>query len=105
SGPSTLHLTVNPGDGVRLRSGAYLEQLDLEENQTYTLSFSARANVVRPVEITVSRDEPLWRTDKWRTRGLRRVLSLTPEWQEFRLVFVTHSIVDVASRLSILAGH
>jgi len=103
--PATLHVTVQPGDGVRFRSAAFLDQLHFVEGATYTLTFSARANVERPIEVTASRDEPLWRTDKWRTVGLRSIVKLSPEWQEFRLVFVTHSIVDVLSRLSILAGH
>lgn len=103
--PATLHVMVKPGDGVRFRSAAFLNDLRVVEGATYTLTFAARADQRRPVEVTLSRDEPLWRTDKWRTRGLRSVLTLTPEWREFRLVFVTHSIIDVASRLSILAGH
>src|SRR5690606_10171661 len=74
----TVHMIVKPGDGVRLRSAAYLDQLRLVDHATYTLTFSARANVTRPVEITLSRDEPLWRTDKWRTRGLRAVVTLQP---------------------------
>ena len=105
TGPSEAHITVKPGDGVRWRSAAYLDALRLVENATYTVTFSARADTARAAELTVSRDEPLWRTDKWRTRGLRTMLALTPEWQEFRFAFVTHSIVDVGSRLSILAGN
>ncbi len=103
--PAEVEITVKPGDAVRWRSAAFLDQLRLVEGATYTLSFSARADQVRPVEVAVSRDEPLWRTDKWRTRGLRQVLSLSPEWKTFRLVFTTHSIVDVGSRLSFIAGH
>ena len=102
---SELHLSVLPGDGVRWRSAAYLDRLRMVENATYTLSFSARADAARAAEITLSRDEAQWRTDKWRTRGLREMLALTPKWQEFRFVFVTHSVVDVLSRLSIIAGH
>lgn len=102
---ANVHVHVKPGDGVRLRSAAYLDQLRFMENETYTLTFSARADQARPIEVAVSRDEAGWRTDKWRTRGLRQILTLTPEWQEFRLVFTTHSIVDVLSRLNVLAGH
>lgn len=105
SDPASVHLVVKPGDGVRWRSAAYLDGLSLVENATYTLTFAARADAARPAELAVARDEPLWRTDKWRTRGLRTMLSLTPDWQEFRFVFVAHSIVDVASRLSLLAGN
>jgi hypothetical protein len=105
SDPSTAHMVVKPGDGVRLRSAAFLDQLRFAENATYTLTFSARADQRRPIEVAVSRDEAGWRTDKWRTRGLRQILTLAPEWQDFRLVFTTHSLVDVGSRLSVLAGH
>ncbi len=103
--PDAVHITVKPGDGVRLRSSAYLNSLRLVDQATYTLTFRAKADKVRPIEVATSRDEPLWRTDKWRTRGLRSVVQLSPEWQEFRFVFTTHSIVDVQSRLAILAGH
>ncbi|PTY08868.1 hypothetical protein DB347_04670 [Opitutaceae bacterium EW11] len=103
--PDSAEIVVKPGDGVRWRSAAYLDQLRFAEGATYTLAFSARADAKRPIDVTVGRDEPGWRTDKWRTRGLRSTLELTPEWKSYRLVFVTHSIVDVASRLSIIAGH
>ncbi len=103
--PATVQVNVGSGDGVRWRSAAYLDRLRFIEDATYTLSFSARGDAVRPAEITVSRDESLWRTDKWRTVGLRSVISLEPAWKEYRFVFVTHSIVDVGSRLSIIAGH
>jgi len=105
AGPREVRLTVRPGDGVRWRSGAYLDALRLTENTTYTLTFSARADAERRAELAVARDEPLWRTDKWRTRGLRTMLALTPQWQEFRFSFVAHSIVDVGSRLAVLAGN
>ncbi len=103
--PSEVHITVGPGDGVRWRSAAHLDGLRLVENTTYTVVFSARADAARRDELAVARDEPLWRTDKWRTRGLRTMLELTPEWREFRFVFVAHSIVDVGSRLALLAGN
>jgi hypothetical protein len=104
--PGEVRLNVKPGgDGVRWRSAAFLDQLRFVDDATYTLTFAARADAVRTAEVTVSRDEPGWRTDKWRTRGLRTTIALAPEWQEFRFAFVTHSIIDVASRLSILAGH
>ncbi|HYP18066.1 MAG TPA: hypothetical protein VEQ65_12715, partial [Opitutus sp.] len=102
---TTVQVEVGPGDGVRWRSAAYLDQLRLIEGATYTLTFNARADRKRPIDVAVSRDEPGWRTDKWRTRGLRATVALTPEWQPVRLVFTTHSIVDVGSRLSIIAGH
>lgn len=93
------------GDGVRLRAGASLGDLRLRDGATHTLTFRARADRDRPIEVAVARDEAGWRTDKWRTLGLRQVLPLTTEPREFRLVFVTHSIVDVGARLAVLAGH
>lgn len=102
---SDVRIDVKPGDGVRWRSAAFLDRLQLVDGATYTLTFSVRADRERPIEVTVGRDEAGWRTDKWRTRGLRSVVALTTAWQPVRLVFTTHSIIDVASRLTITAGH
>ncbi|MBE2214280.1 MAG: hypothetical protein IAE82_10450 [Opitutaceae bacterium] len=103
--PGEVHVSIQPGDGVRWRSAAYLDALRLTENSTYTLTFSARADIARRAEIAVGRDDPLWRTDKWRSRGLRAMIDLAPVWRDYRHVFVAHSIVDVATRLSVLAGN
>ncbi len=104
--PDAVTLDVQPGgDGVRLRAGAFLGGLRLRDGATYTLTFRARADRNRPIEVAIARDEAGWRTDKWRTLGLRQVLPLTTKPQEFRLVFVTHSVVDVGASLAVLAGH
>ena len=100
-----LHLTLTSSDTVRWRSAAFLDQLQLREGDTYTLSFRARADRTRQLQVSVSRDEAGWRTDKWRTRGLNSVLNIGTEWSEHRLVFNAHSVIDLPSRLSFLAGH
>lgn len=100
-----VRIHVAESDGVRWRAAAYLDKLHLQENRTYTVTFEAKADQQRPFEVVVGRDDPLWRTDKWRSRGLRNVLSIGEAWEPFRMVFVSHSIVDVPSRLSIIAGH
>ncbi len=102
---SNLHLQVKVSDGVRWRAAAYLDRLELKDGETCTLTFSARSDAARPVQVAVGRDEAGWRTDKWRTRGLITTIALTPEWTPFRFVINAHSVVDVGSRLSIIAGH
>ena len=99
-----VHLQVKVSDGIRWRSAAYLDRLEVKDGQTYTLTFSAREDTTRPVMVALGRDEASWRTDKWRTRGLVTTIPLTPEWTSFRYVINAHSVVDVGSRLTILAG-
>ncbi len=101
----SLHLTLTRSDTIRWRSAVYLDQLQLREGETYTLSFRARADRPRQLQVSVARDEASWRTDKWRTRGLNSTFKLGTEWSEHRLVFNAHSVVDLPSRLSFQAGH
>ncbi|HEY5552057.1 MAG TPA: hypothetical protein VIK52_09220, partial [Opitutaceae bacterium] len=91
---SAVHFRVGQGDGVRWRSAAFLDRLELENGKTYTLNFAARADAMRPAQVALGRDEALWRTDKWRTLGLVATLPVTPEWTSFRFVINAHSIVD-----------
>lgn len=100
-----VHFQVKRSDGVRWRAAAFLDRIELMDRGTYTVTFAARADAARPVQVAIGRDEPDWRTDKWRTRGLVTTLSLTPEWTEFRFVINAHSVVDVGSRFTVIAGH
>ena len=102
---TSVHFQVKVSDGVRWRSAAYLDHLELKDNETYCLTFLARADAARPVIVALGRDEAGWRTDKWRTRGLVATIPLTTEWTPFRFVINAHSVVDVGSRLSVMAGH
>lgn len=105
SAQSAVHFRVKRSDRVRWRAAAYLDRLDLVECETYTVIFAARADAARPVQVAIGRDEAGWRTDKWRTRGLSTTIALTPEWTEFRFVINAHSVVEVGSRFSVIAGH
>jgi len=101
----SVHLNTLRSDTVRWRAGAFLDRLELRDNETYTLSFRARADRPRPLLVAVGRDEASWRTDKWRTLGLNTTLTLGTEWSRHRLVFVSHSIVDLPARLALMTGH
>jgi hypothetical protein len=101
----SVHLSLLRSDTVRWRSGAYLDALELGDNETYTLSFRARADRPRPLIVAVGRDEASWRTDKWRTLGLNATLQLGTDWSSHRLVFVSHSVVDLPARLALMVGH
>ncbi|MDX2187525.1 MAG: carbohydrate binding domain-containing protein [Opitutaceae bacterium] len=98
-------LRTEGGDEVRWRSGAYLPALGVENDTTYTLRFRARADQNRVLMVSLGRDEPGWRTDKWRTLGLQTIVPVTTEWKEFSFTFVSHSLVDVGSRLAMMAGN
>ncbi len=102
---TAVQFEVTVSDTVRWRSAAFLDRLELADGQTYTVTFSARADAARPVAVALGRDDAGWRTDKWRTRGLVATIPLTPEWKTFRFVVNTHSVVDAGTRFNITAGH
>lgn len=102
---SAVELKVVEVDSIRWHAEAYIGGLPLEKNHTYTLEFEVKADTPRPLQAVISRDDPLWRTDKWRTRGLNATTEIGPEWRLLRFVFVAHSTIDVPSRLNLLIGH
>ncbi len=102
---TAVELKVVEVDSIRWHTEAYVGGLPLEKDRTYTLEFEARADTPRPLQVVVSRDDPRWRTDKWRTRGLNTPTQIGTEWTPLKFVFVAHSTVDVPSRLSLIVGH
>ena len=56
--------------------------LKLDANRTYTVTFWARANAARSVNVTVSQAH-----DPWGNLGLGSPAAVTPEWRPFRFVF------------------
>lgn len=102
---TAVELKVVEVDSIRWHTQAYVGDLPLEKDHTYTLEFEAKADTPRPLQVVISRDDPRWRTDKWRTRGLNTPTEIGAEWTPLRFVFVAHSTVDVPSRLSLIIGH
>jgi hypothetical protein len=102
---TAVELKVVEVDSIRWHTQAYVGGLPLEKDQTYTLEFEAKAGTPRPLQVVICRDDPLWRTDKWRTRGLNTPTEIGTEWTPLKFVFVAHSTVDVPSRLSLIVGH
>lgn len=102
---TAVELKVVEVDSIRWHTEAYVGGLPLEKDQTYTLEFEAKADAPRPLQVVISRDDPRWRTDKWRTRGLNTTTEIGPDWTPLKFVFVAHSTVDVPSRLSLIVGH
>jgi hypothetical protein len=102
---SAVELKVAEVDSIRWHAQAYVGGLPLESGKTYTLEFEAKGDTPRPLQIVICRDDPRWRTDKWRTRGLNAPTEIGADWTSLKFVFVAHSTVDVPSRLSLIIGH
>ena len=102
---SAVELKVVEVDSIRWHAEAYVGGLPLEKDNTYTLEFEAKSDTARPLQAVISRDDPHWRTDKWRTRGLNATTEIGTDWRPLRFVFVAHSTIDVPSRLSLIIGH
>jgi hypothetical protein len=102
---TAVELKVVEVDSIRWHAEAYVGNLPLEKDHTYTLELEAKADTPRPLQVAISRDDPRWRTDKWRTRGLNTPTEIGTEWKPLKFVFVAHSTIDVPSRLSLIVGH
>ncbi len=68
--------------------------LKLVANHAYTLTFWARANAARSINLTVGQAH-----DPWGNLGLGSSAAVTPEWKPFRLVFRA-SASDANARVS-----
>jgi hypothetical protein len=86
-GKQGWHVQVNQAD------------LDLAAGQSYTLTFRARADRKRPVSVSATRAVP-----DWSGVGLSRQVSLTTDWQPFRLVFTASRTVKGKNRVGFHLG-
>ncbi|MDR3710344.1 MAG: hypothetical protein P4L33_18760 [Capsulimonadaceae bacterium] len=82
---------------------ALIYGLDLHEDDEYTLSFRARADAERPIRLYACAEQHQAQND-WRCVGLDRVVTLSPDWQVFHLIFRASQVIRNGVRLSIPVG-
>ncbi len=91
----TLHvITLKPGEQSW---NLQLHQLGLtlEDGVPYTLSFRAKSDDARDVNVGVRLQKP-----PWSFLGLQKTVKLTTEWREFRFVFQAQDTEPELTRLS-----
>ncbi len=73
--------------------------LNLQENQTYTLSFAARAESARNLNVAARRD-----VDPWSFVGAATTIALDSNWKRFSYVFRAQNVLADHTRLSFTFG-
>ncbi|MEX0777412.1 MAG: carbohydrate binding domain-containing protein [Phycisphaeraceae bacterium] len=86
-------------DGVDWHAQLHATQVNLRQDQTYTLSFRAKSSVPRDINVSVMRDQ-----GDYRNLGLSRRVKLDTPWQDVPLTFTARSIVQDQTRITFNLG-
>lgn len=98
AGRACLQLNVTSDDGVGWHLQMNQSGLTTEAGRYYTLSFDAASSANRPLNPNVGQAHPPW---SW--LGLGTSVSLTPNWQSFRLGFFA-TASDTNARVNFAFG-
>jgi hypothetical protein len=78
----------------------HFPDLTIEPGQIYTLSFWARADAARTLNVDVSNQGP----PQWNQVGYQETLQLTPEWQQIHRVFRASETIPGKTRICFKFG-
>lgn len=87
-GPPRWRAVVEPGARQPWQAQVNLSGIDLVKGESAVLSFRARADQPRPLQVTISMNQ-----EPWSQAGLFQRVDLKPEWSTFSFPFV--STVDM----------
>lgn len=94
-----LHVKIQKGDGTNWHLQLHQNGLDLKAGATYTVKFWARASDKRALPVYSGMDR-----DPWRHTGLDSVVTLTPQWKRYSVVFTANQPEPNHNRLSFVLG-
>jgi hypothetical protein len=95
----TIVFKVNQVDGVVWHVQVFQYDLDMKDNETYTVRFQAKASNDRNVILVAMIDE-----DDWHEIGLHEDLPLTPKYQTFEFTFRATDTVRKKNRIGFMLG-
>lgn len=95
----TLEATVRSNAGPDWHVQAHLQNLTLQEGQTYTLSFRAKSD--RPLSFNV---DTRLNVEPWTFLGLNAAVTTNNEWQDVDLTFVARGCPPGQGRVSLVLG-
>lgn len=94
-----LHLKVDELGGADWHLQAGQNGLDLQDGESYTLRFWARADAPRALPFYASLDRA-----PWSSLGVSAQRDLTPQWQRFRISFTARGTQPNANRFEFVLG-
>lgn len=95
----SLLVNVSTVDGTGWHVQLDQAGLDLQNGATYTLTFHAKADSARAVNVYAGLDE-----SDWHHIGLDTTANLTPEWQSFTYTFQVSGAAPNHNRLTFVLG-
>jgi hypothetical protein len=96
---SAIAFKVTKVDGVVWHVQVFQYDLDIKENETYTVRFQAKASQERSMLLVAMIDE-----DDWHEIGLHEDLSLTTAYQNFEFTFRATDTVKKKNRIGFMLG-
>jgi hypothetical protein len=93
--------TITETDGTEWHVQAARPDLDLKEGKEYALSFKARANADRPMQVNAMIDQ-----DDWHPIGLSETADLTKDWKDFGYTFKAEQVAGMKkNRITLVLGN
>lgn len=86
-------------DGTEWHVQAFQTPLDLKDGKEYTLTFKAKADDMREVEVQAGIDE-----EDWHMIGLQERAELTKEWKEYKYTFTANDVKANKNRVGFVLG-
>ncbi|MDR3710352.1 MAG: beta-galactosidase [Capsulimonadaceae bacterium] len=81
---------------------ALIRDLDFQEGAEYMLSFRAKADTDRSLEVCATSDDP--EHHDWHNIGLMRDLNVGSDWRGYRFLFPASQVLANRNRLSFIIG-
>ena len=96
-----MALTVTEADGTEWHVQAARPDVDLKEGKEYSLSFKAKADAERSIQVNAMIDQ-----EDWHTVGLSGNVDLTKEWKDYEFTFKAEGVAGMKkNRLTLVLGN
>ena len=96
-----MALTVTETDGTEWHVQAARPELDLKEGREYSLSFKAKADAERAIQINAMIDQ-----DDWHALGLQENADLTKDWKDYQFTFKAEGVAAMKkNRITLVLGN
>jgi len=90
---------VTNADGTDWHVQAFQTPLDLKDGKEYTLTFKAKADEAREVDVEAGIDQ-----EDWHMIGLQEKVELGKDWKEYKYTFTANDVKANKNRVGLVLG-
>jgi hypothetical protein len=90
---------VTNADGTDWHVQAFQTPLDLKDGKEYTLTFKAKADEAREVDVEAGIDQ-----EDWHMIGLQEKVELGKDWKEYKYTFTANDVKANKNRVGFVLG-